>query len=1068
MYLIAAAVCACLSLTGVSAPAAGAAAPAWRVSVTSFPTNLPPEYNLNEGSLPAYVVTLANVGSGSSSGPITVTDTLPVGITQHGSGDQVVTLESASFFGGTTKDFRPGETATAVIEVDVALPEGSTVTDTVTVSGGGAPPAQASTQSTVSADAANFDFLPGTVGLAGSLTDSDGGAVTQAGSHPFQFSFEFGLPSKQIGSQAGAGELLGIDGGLRDQTTIFPKGLVVNPEATPVKCTEAQFEGLNCPDASVVGIAHVTIDILSNGSPGPVGTPVYNMVPPVGKAAHFALAPEGLGIFVHAFGEVRPGDYALQSVTTDNLSLFFSQVFAARIQLWGDPSSPLYDAVRGKCRTGNVGTCPVPKRSTPFLSLPSACQDSLGLEAEASSWGHPDVLHRRAEALTDSSGNPTGVTGCSALEFGPTLQARPTTTVADSPSGLSVDLAIPQSDDVNQLDTAQLRKAVVALPIGMTLNPSSANGLGSCTSGQIGIDPGTGVADGEPVACPDNSQIGTVEVDTPLLSDPLSGSVYVAKPYDNPFNSLLAIYVTVEDPKSGVLVKLAGHAVADPASGRLTTTFDENPQLPFDHFKLTFKGGPHGTFRTPSTCGPYSTTSEMTPWSAPDSGPPATPHDDYAITQGPGGACATSQAALPNAPSFDAGSASAVAGRHAPFVLHLRRNDGTQNFSAVTVSPPAGLAAKLAGTQQCPDAALAVAAQKSGRQEQASPSCPAASEVGSLVAGVGAGPAPFYAPGKAYLTGPYKGAPLGVAFITPAVAGPYDLGTIVSRAAIHVDPETGRDTTVSDPLPTILQGIVLDVRSIDISFDRPDFTVNGTSCDPLSVDGQLTSTLGQIAPLSQRFQLAECSRLAFKPKLGIRLTGGTKRGAHPALKGTLTMPVGGANIARASVALPHSEFLDQAHIGTVCTRVQFAADACPAASVYGHAMALSPLVDYPLEGPVYLRSSSHKLPDLVLALRGPASQPVEVDAVGRVDSVKGGIRTTFEGVPDLPVSKVVLSMAGAKKGLLQNSTNACRANFKATAEFDGQNGKIADLSPVLRNSKCGKAGGHGKHRRASR
>ena len=458
---------------------------------------------------------------------------------------------------------------------------------------------------------------------------------------------------------------------------------------------------------------------------------------------------------------------------------------------------------------------------------------------------------------------------------------------------------------------------------------------------------------------------------------------------------------------------------------------------------------------------------------APDSGPPATPHDDYAISQGAGGACASSESALPNSPSFDSGSASPIAAAHTPFVLHLRRNDGTQNFSAVNVSPPPGLTAKLAGAEQCSDAALAAAASKSGREEQQSPSCPASSEVGSFTAAAGAGPAPYYAPGKVYLTGPYKGAPLSFAFITPAVAGPYDLGTVVTKAAVYLDSSTGRVTTVSDPLPRILQGIPLDVRSVDVSLDRPDFTRNGTSCDPFSVDGSLTSTLGQVAPLSSRFQLGECSRLAFKPKLGIRLFGGTKRGGHPALRGVLQMPEGGANIARASVALPHSEFLDQGHIGTVCTRVQFAegagnGSACPAASIYGHAIATSPLVAYALEGNVYLRSSSHELPDLVVALHGPPSQPIAVNVVGRVDSVKGGIRTSFEGVPDLPVSKFVLSMEGGKKGLLQNSTDVCTGIHKATAEFDAQNGDIADLAPALKNGKCGKAKQHKRHRRARR
>jgi hypothetical protein len=538
------------------------------------------------------------------------------------------------------------------------------------------------------------------------------------------------------------------------------------------------------------------------------------------------------------------------------------------------------------------------------------------------------------------------------------------------------------------------------------------------------------------------------------------GSVYAATPHDNPFNSLLAIYAVIDDSRAGILVKLPGHVVPDPNTGRLVTTFDNNPQLPFSHFKLSFFGGAHGVLRTPATCGSYSTTSSLTPWSAPDSGPPATPKDDYAISAPPaGGGCGAS---LANNPSLDAGVISPIASKYTPFVLHLRRGDGTQQISSFTTKLPPGLTGRLAGTAECSEAALAAAAAKTGAQEQASPSCPASTHVGDVVAGAGAGPSPYYAHGDAYLAGPYKGAPLSMAVITPAVSGPYDLGTIVVRAALRLDPNTGQITAVSDTIPSILQGIPLDVRSIDLKVDRPNFTLTGTSCDPSSVSGSLTSTLGQIAPLSSRFQLGECSGLAFKPKLAIRLFGSTKRGGHPALRGTVTMPPGGANIAQASVALPHSEFLDQAHIGTVCTRVQFAAgdgngSACPPGSIYGAATATSPLVDYALEGPAILRSSNNKLPDLVVALHGPSSQPIAVDAVGRIDSIKGGIRTTFEGVPDLPVSSFVLNMQGGAKGLLQNSTNICKDTNKATALFAAQNGKGVELRPELKNSKCAKA-----------
>jgi hypothetical protein len=394
-------------------------------------------------------------------------------------------------------------------------------------------------------------------------------------------------------------------------------------------------------------------------------------------------------------------------------------------------------------------------------------------------------------------------------------------------------------------------------------------------------------------------------------------------------------------------------------------------------------------------------------------------------------------------------------------VVKLRREDGTQQFSAIDVAPPPGLLAKLAGVPYCPDSAVAAAEAKTGKQEQASPSCPAASQVGTVVAGAGAGPAPYYATGKAYLTGPYKSAPISLAVVTPAVAGPFDLGNVVTKVALQVDPETAKVTALSDPLPSILQGIPLDVRSVAISMDRPDFTLNPTSCDPMAVTGSLTSTTGSVAPLENRFQVGECTRLGFKPSLKINLKGSTKRAGNPALTATVTYPSGGyANIASASVALPHSEFLDQGHIKTICTRVQFAADACPKGAIYGKAKAITPLLDQPLEGPVYLRSSNNPLPDLVVDLRGQ----IHVALVGRIDSVNGGIRTTFGSVPDAPVSKFTLQMQGGSKGLLENSRDLCKTVNKATATFTAQNGKARELRPALKG-RCPKKGKKAKRRR---
>jgi hypothetical protein len=455
----------------------------------------------------------------------------------------------------------------------------------------------------------------------------------------------------------------------------------------------------------------------------------------------------------------------------------------------------------------------------------------------------------------------------------------------------------------------------------------------------------------------------------------------------------------------------------------------------------------------------------MTPFSAPESGPSATPTSTFETTEAEhGGACPTSASQEPNAPRLRAGTETPQAGAYSPFSLKLVREDGSQEVTGVESTLPQGLIAKVAGIPYCADAAIAAAAAKTGAEEQANPSCPAASEVGTVEVGAGAGPTPIYVTGHAYLAGPYKGAPLSLAIITPAVAGPFDLGDVAVRVALYVDPETAQIRAVSDPIPHILQGIPLDVRSVTMKLSRSRFTRNPTSCEELHFTGMATSLLGTTSALQQRFQVGGCAALPFKPKLALKLHGAPHRGAHPALKAILRMPEGGANIASAEVSLPRTELLDQGHLNNVCTRVQLSAHACPPDSVYGYARASTPLLDKPLEGPVYLGTGyGHKLPDLVADLNGQ----IEVLLHGKVDTDSaGGLRNTFEVVPDAPVSEFVLSLQGGKKGLLQNSTNICTHPQHASAIFSGQNGKSVELAPPLQIRCKGKRHGKRRHHRA--
>jgi len=544
----------------------------------------------------------------------------------------------------------------------------------------------------------------------------------------------------------------------------------------------------------------------------------------------------------------------------------------------------------------------------------------------------------------------------------------------------------------------------------------------------------------------------------------VDGSLYLAQPYENPTGNLIAVYIVARVPERGVLIKQAGKVEPDPQTGQLITTFDDLPPLPYSDFKLRFREGGRAPLVTPSRCGTYETVAKLTPFSAPNQ--PYTATASFQIERGvDGGACPSGNA--PFNPGFEAGTLNNSAGSYSPFYMRLTRRDGDQDMTKFSAKLPPGMVAKLAGTTECSDAAIAGAKTKTGIQEQQSPSCPASSQIGRALGGAGVGSVLTYVPGKIYLAGPYLGAPLSVVAIVPAVAGPFDVGNVVVRQALRIDPRTAEvtaDGASSDALPHILAGIPLKVRDVRVYVDKDKFTLNPTSCDPFSVDATLwgggADVFGSQDDSPQgaaaRFQAADCASLGFKPRLFMKLKGGTRRGAHPALTGTYRPRAGDANLKGLVLRLPRSAFLDQAHIRTICTRVQFAANGgngggCPAGAIYGKATAYTPILEQPLSGPVYLRSSNHNLPDFVAALHGT----IDVEAVARIDSKNGGIRATFEDTPDAPLSKVVVQMQGGKKGLIVNSRNLCAAKSKANAAFAGHNGKRLKAKPVVR-AECAK------------
>ncbi len=903
------------------------------------------------------------------------------------------------------------------------------------------------------------------VNVKGGSFNSDGTTAGQAASHPY---------SVLTGFQLGSSGFFKPDGQVQEVRADLPPGFVANPNVTPTRCSSAQLTvrsggqatgKIDCPASSQIGTVEILLTgFLPDTSFSQGLTPLYNMQPLPGTPATLGFVIESVPVYL--VPSVRTGgDYGF-TVVTHEVPQILATVGTA-INVWGVPADPSHDPQRF-CPGHNHDDleafgCSTDAGERAFVTAPSNCSaGALPTTFHFSSWQEPGSFIS-AGFNQDTNGNPTAVHGCADVPFEPEIGLQPTTAAADSPSGLDVDLSMPTDGltSPEALSQAALKRVTVTLPAGMSVNPASADGLGGCSAAQIGLtEPGDDPHFTPDAAqCPDSSKIGTVELRTPLLEQPLEGSVYLGAQDDpatagdeNPFGSLLSLYLAVDDPDTGVVLKFPGLVEPDPATGRLVATFDDNPQIPFSSLQLHLKQGSRAPLITPSACGTYAIASSMTPWSAvdPDNPTPAetvTKTSTFEITSGPDGTPCPTPGQFD--PTFQAGTVTPIAGAYSPLIVNASRPDGSQSLAGLSLTLPKGLTGKLAGIPACPEAALSAAAGKSGAEELAAPSCPAASKVGTVDVAAGAGTTPFHVTGTAYLAAPYKSAPLSLAVITPALAGPFDLGTVVVRAAARIDPVTTQIKVSSDPIPSILQGIPLKVRSVSVDTDRPEFTLNPTSCDPMSLEGTLFGTSASKA-VSNRFQVGACKALDFAPKLALSLKGPTHRRAHPSLKAVLTAKPGEANIARAQVRLPRAAFIDNAHIGTPCTRPAFATHTCPEASRVGKVSATTPILDYTLKGSVYLRANpAHKLPDLVADLRGPDSQPIEIELAGKTDAVKGALRNSFEAVPDAPVTKFTLELFGGKKGLIELSSGLC-AHPRASVKLDAQSGAVFDTSPKVK------------------
>ncbi|HEY7961338.1 MAG TPA: hypothetical protein VID29_05395 [Solirubrobacteraceae bacterium] len=563
----------------------------------------------------------------------------------------------------------------------------------------------------------------------------------------------------------------------------------------------------------------------------------------------------------------------------------------------------------------------------------------------------------------------------------------------------------------------------------MSIDPSAADGLQACSPAQIGLN------DSNEPSCPDASKIGTVEIDTPLLPDPLQGAVYLAQQGNNPFGSLLALYVTAEG--DGALLKLAGHVVADPVTGQLTTTFDDNPQLPFSELKLSFFGGPRAPLATPESCGTFTTSGDLMPWSAPFSGPDTLLTDSFSIDTGCVGGFA---------PSFAAGSTGTQAGGFTSFTATFSRGDQDQNLSSITLRTPPGLLGVLKSVPLC------------GEPQAAQGACGQESLIGHTTVGAGVGPHPFYLGGNVYLTGPYKGSPFGLSIVVPAVAGPFNLGTVVVRAAISVDPATTALTVTSDPLPTILQGIPLDLRTVNVTVDRPGFIFNPTSCEPLAVGGTITSTQGTQAPVSSHFQAANCANLPFHPLFSVSSPAKTSRNGGAALDVKVSYPQGTqANIHSVAVTLPKQLPARLSTIQQACPEAVFNANpaSCGEGSNIGVGTAVTPIFKNPVVGPAYLVShGGAAFPDIDVVLQG---EGVTILLVGHVNISKAGITSaSFFAVPDAPIGSFELNLPEGPHSGLSAVGSLCASPLTMPTTITGQNGAVVQQTTKIKVTGCTK------------
>jgi hypothetical protein len=1081
---------AAVSIGGATPAFAGL--PWWHINTISSP----PSKAGGEGQIVVEAANLGDSAANQNGSPVTVEDKLPPGIEAvHIAGQGLASSQGEGFRQGLEAKcsleprtvacafplpVMPYEHVMDVIDVKVAPGAGDGVNE-VSVFGGFV--RQLSSRRPLALEGppppfgvASYELVP----------EEEGGAPdTQAGSHPFQLTTTLMLNTQAEPKLNGLGApfLETVPPALtRDLRFNLPPGLIGNPTALP-KCPVKVFgiNGQACPQDTIVGVATTMIvrACCVEYSPGVYSTPVYNLEPAVGEPARFGFGTGSpVGVFLDT--SVRTGgDYGV-TVTASNITQY-SAFIGSQVTFWGAPSDHRHDGQRGfQCLVNdesyiNIGveaSCPLSEQEQPFLIMPTGCTGPPVTSVEGDSWSAPGLRPLAEYTFQNNEGKPFGFDGCNQLNFEPSISIKPDVEQASTPTGLEVKVHVPQEASLNPNGRAEaaVKDTTVTLPEGVTLNPGGAEGLEACSEAEIGFhgrEEEAGVMATNVFTptlpnpfCPDGAKVGTVEIETPLLPHALKGAVYLASPApsgeagQNPFRSLIAMYIVAEDPISGTLVKLPGDIVLDPGSGRLTSTFRDTPQLPFENLILHFFGGSRAPLGTPALCGAYTTTASFAPWSGNPAAEVSSP--PFPITTGPNGSPCSSP--LPFSPSLHASSTNLQAGAFTPFTATMSRQDGQQDLQGIRLQMPPGLSGVLTGVTLCPE------------PQASQGTCRPDSLIGETTVSVGLGVSPFSVTGgRVYITGPYKGAPFGLSIVNPAKAGPFDLrkntacDCVVVRAKIEVDPTTATLTVTTDDtgpfkIPTIIDGIPLKIQHVNVTIARPGFTFNPTNCARMSIAGSIASSEGASRALSVPFQVTNCATLTFKPRFKVSTSSHTSRANGASLDVKLSYPKAPwgsqANIAKVKVNLPKQLPSRLNTLQKACPDSTFNRNpaTCPAASKVGTARATTPIIPVPLSGPAYFVShGGAKFPELIVVLQGYG---VTVDLHGETFIKAGITSSTFKTVPDVPVGTFELKLPQGHHSALAANGNLCKHALKMPTAFTAQNGLVIHQSTKIAVTGC--------------